>query len=242
MTPIEHALRLASRGIGVFPCRPDKRPYTASGFKDASIDATTIEAWWRERPDALVGVPTGAKFVVLDLDLQHPEAQQFYAGANLPITRAHRTRSGGRHLLFKPHNEFRCSAGKLWKHVDTRGAGGFVIWWPCIDLEVRHAMVLAKVPDWIIRRLNPPVPPPRPSTPISLERARNKVAGIVRTVAGASEGERNHLTYWGARRLAEMTELGQGEAIEIIAEAASRAGLPYSEAVRTARSAFRGRA
>jgi hypothetical protein len=73
--PVDHALRLATGGIEVFPCKQDKKPLTERGFKDVSADADAIKTWWRDHPDALIGVPTGIHFVVLDLDLQYPEAQ-----------------------------------------------------------------------------------------------------------------------------------------------------------------------
>jgi hypothetical protein len=60
----------------------DKKPLTAHGFKDASTDPATIAAWWQQWPDALVGVPTGDRFVVLDVDLQHQEAQHWYSRAS----------------------------------------------------------------------------------------------------------------------------------------------------------------
>ena len=85
MTPLEKALDLARRGVPVFPCKvADKTPYTTHGFKDASTDPARIRRWWSRWPDALIGVPTGIKFVVVDVDLQHREAQQWYARANLP--------------------------------------------------------------------------------------------------------------------------------------------------------------
>ena len=96
---LDHALSLAARSIPVFPCKPDKRPRTSEELKNASTDVVTIKQWWRNHPDALIGVPTGIKFVVLDCDLQHPEAQEWYTKANLPLTRTHITRSGGRHFL-----------------------------------------------------------------------------------------------------------------------------------------------
>jgi hypothetical protein len=195
--------------------------------------------------DALIGVPTGIKFCVVDVDLQHPEAQEWYGRANLPVTRTHVTRSGGRHLLFRPHDAFRCSAGKIWKHVDTKGAGGYIIWWPAEGLEVLHAGTLATVPDWIIAKLNPPqpaLPPPSSTPPLTSELAQHKLAGIIRTIAGASVGERNHVTFWGACRLAEMVAdntISQGEAINLAIEAAARAGLSHPEARRSTASAFK---
>jgi putative DNA primase/helicase len=80
MTIPDVALSLIKRGLPVFPCKVDKKPYTANGFKNASIDPDVIVRWWQTWPDALVGVPTGIRFVVLDLDLQHPEAINGRAG------------------------------------------------------------------------------------------------------------------------------------------------------------------
>jgi hypothetical protein len=191
----------------------------------------------------LIGVPTGARFVVLDLDLQYPEAQHWYSHANLPLTRTHVTRSGGRHVLLRPHEAFKCSASKIWKPVHTRGPGGYVIWWPAEGLEVLHGGTLAAVPDWIIAKLNPPPPPPPPSPrpPISSALAQRQLDGILRTVVTASEGERNHVTFWAACRfeLVDQGVVGRDDAIALVTEAAARAGLPHHEARRTALSAFR---
>jgi putative DNA primase/helicase len=103
------ALALAQR-VPVFPCGQDKRPLVARGFHAATTDAAVIRDWWRRWPDALIGVPTGLKFVVVDVDLQHPEALAWYENnrARLPLTRTHVTKSGGRHLLFAPEPRVRC--------------------------------------------------------------------------------------------------------------------------------------
>jgi hypothetical protein len=65
---------------------------------------------------------------------------------------------------------------------------------------------------------------------------------LVHLVAGARSGERNNLTYWAACRAGEMVAsglLGADAAAAVIAEAATRAGLPRSEAERTAWSGIR---
>src|SRR5262245_55097011 len=113
---MHEALKLARRGVPVFPCNADKVPLVklGAGFANASTDPDVIKDWWTHWPDALVSVRTGIKFVVLDVDLaKHPEAAQWYGRANLPITRTHITRSGGRHLLFQPDERFRCTASKI---------------------------------------------------------------------------------------------------------------------------------
>ena len=239
MSTKDEASRLAERGCAVFPCRPDnKAPFTQNGFKNASTDPDVISEWWSRWPDALIGVPTGQRFVVIDMDLQHVEAQRWHHEnrARLPLTRKHTTRSGGHHLLFKPHDLIKCTVGRLHSHVDTRGHGGFIIWWPACGLEVQHASVLAPIPDWILKVLSQPeyVAPPTTS-PTTPEIAARQIEGIVRTIAGAPDGQRNSITFWGGCRLAEMASaglIGRNTAIALAVEAASRTGLSRIEARR----------
>jgi Bifunctional DNA primase/polymerase, N-terminal len=238
------ALGLARRGISVFPCDPHtKRPFTKNGFKDATADADCVHECWTAHPDALIGVPTGPRFVVIDLDLQHADAVEWLQQNRhrLPLTRTHSTRSGGKHYLFAPTDKVRCSAGKLGPHIDTRGHGGYIIWWPACGLEVLHGGVLAEFPEWICRLLEPP--PVRETYLVSRGFDPDRsIDGIIRKIAGAAEGERNHITFWGACRLAELVhegKLGARLAVDIVVEAAARAGLHHVEARRTAQSAFR---
>ena len=78
MSTVTEALKLAGRDVAVFPCGADKRPLTKNGFKDASVDPAQVKEWWRRHPDALVAVPAGEKFVVIDCDLEHREALGWY--------------------------------------------------------------------------------------------------------------------------------------------------------------------
>src|SRR6516225_7884761 len=74
------ALALTRQGVPVFPCRcNDKRPLTMNGFKDATTDPNIVKKFWSGWPRAYIGVPTGDKFVVIDIDLQHPEAASWHA-------------------------------------------------------------------------------------------------------------------------------------------------------------------
>jgi hypothetical protein len=240
---LARALALAARRIAVFPCAPNKAPLTTHGFHDASTDPDQIRNAWPRFGNVLIGVPTGSRFVALDLDLQHRDARGWYdTNRNrLPATRTHRTRSGGAHLLFQPHEGVGCSTGKIARHVDTKGRGGYVIWWPAEGLE-RSPDSLATVPDWIVEALQQaPTPPPR-TQPLTIEQSSHRLGRIIETIVGAREGERNRVCFWGACRLAELVAenmLSTIDAIEIAVEAASRTGLSRQEALRTARSAFR---
>jgi hypothetical protein len=243
---IHEALKLARRGVPVFPCNADKRPLVklGEGFKYASADPDQIAAWWSRWPNALVSVRTGIKFVVLDVDCsKHVEAAQWYSRANLPTTRTHITRSGGRHLLFQPDDRFRCTTSKICRGVDTKGVNGCAIWWPACGFEVLHGDVLAPVPAFIIKALEPPRPSALscPQEVKTSAQAQHKIDGVIRTIAGAREGERNAVTFWGACRFAEMIRqslISRNDAIEIVVEAASRTGLPRHEARSTALSAL----
>jgi hypothetical protein len=237
------ALVLVQKGCAVFPCKPDKSPLLEHGFKDASTDPDIIRNWWKRWPDALIGVPAGSKFVVVDLDLQHRDAVQWYDEhrARLPLTRTHETRSGGRHLLFAPHPGVKCSAGKLARGVDTRGAGGYIIWWPAAGLNVLHGGALAEIPEWLLHRLNPPAPAPRSQADFPVP-ADVKLRHIVRAVGRAREGERNHYIFWAACRLGELardSKIGPNTAFNIAVDAACRLGLSRREAEASVRSAFR---
>jgi len=238
------ALKLARRGVPVFPCNAvNKRPLTATGFKDASCDAETVHLWWTENPDALIGVPTGPKFVVVDLDLQHEDAQKWLAdNRDRVLTRTHRTRSGGIHWLLAPNDKVKCTASKLGPHVDTRGHGGYVIWWPACGLEVLHGGVFAQVPDWIVGALNPKVVPITLSIPPAGHRpSMAAIRGVLRVLAGAREGERNQALFWVSCRMGEAVRAGaitETEATDLLLSVGRAVGLLDREILRTARSGF----
>jgi hypothetical protein len=123
--------------------------------------------------------------------------------------------------------------------VDVRADGGYVIWWPAAKLPVLADLPLQAWPDWLTR----PVVAPARSAPVRVRVPDSLALGrLVRTVTFGKPGERNNLTYWAACRAGEMVASGMLDAdlaVEVIAEAAARAGLPYAEARRTARSGVR---
>lgn len=51
---LEYALAYAAQGVPIFPCKPDKSPFTRQGFKDATVDAGQILRWWQQWPSVLI--------------------------------------------------------------------------------------------------------------------------------------------------------------------------------------------
>lgn len=130
----DYALEYATLlGWPVFPCKPDKTPYTQHGFKDASVDREQIRAWWDRWPDASIGLPTGRASGVYVVDIDEgkggPASWQTLEELHQDvITMVARTGGGGWHLYFKaPELELGSTAGRLGRGIDTRGDGGYAI-------------------------------------------------------------------------------------------------------------------
>ena len=254
------AIELGKQGYACFPCRADKRPSCTHGFLDASTHDENLKALWSEFPGPLVGVATGnpSQIAVPDVDAKHTEAREWWAThrPRLPLTRTHRTRSGGLHLIFGDHDGLKCSASKIAKGVDVRANGGYAIWWPAAGCQVLSDAPIAPWPDDLLEALAEPasaapLPPLAAPTklphrvPGDLRPALHRVLGLGRIVANAGEGERNRILFWATCRTREMIaagELDQPSAVEVIEAlhaAAIRAGLPNREAERTIKSAMR---
>jgi hypothetical protein len=189
MNSLEAVRDYAAMRQPVFPCRWQepgrKRPLTTRGFHDATCEPTIITRWWRQWPDALIGMPTGpaSGFVVLDIDIKDPAKSGFYTledlgHAILPETPMVHTAGGGLHVYFcnPSHRELRCSVNLLGPGLDIRGTGGYVIlpspgsaytWDPVWNFDTVKAV---EAPDWLW--------PVQPSRPISPE--------PIRTVSGLS--------------------------------------------------------
>ena len=252
------ALGLAAEGRKCFPCCTDKRLATPHGFLDAQDNPHELRALWRRYPAPLVGVPTGAASGIdaLDLDVQHPEAGQWWAAYRhrLPVTRTHRTRSGGLHLLFRHAAGLRCTAGSIAPGVDTRGDGGYVVWWPSAGLPVLCDAPPAPWPAWLISALTRPhaiAPGAAWEFPAVLcgARARSRYASAAlrhatERVAYAGTGTRNAALNAEAYGLGRLVAAGllDGQAVaDALAAAAIAAGLAPREVEATLRSALAAR-
>jgi hypothetical protein len=152
-------------------------------------------------------------------------------------------------LLFKHQAGLKNTAGKLAKGVDTRGEGGYIIWWPFhTGLNAPHKLdrPLGDLPDGLVTAL---LPPPairilhHPAFGKSVGEPNNKVQGILNAVAAAQEGERNNLLFWGACRIRDMIaerEIGPSDgamAFKALNLVGLRKGLSPREIASTFRSA-----
>lgn len=158
-TPLQVAADLvANYGIPVFWCGSNKKPLTEHGFKDATTNLDEIEAGWR--PNALLAVPTGAASGLFAVDID-PHGSGWYAehAPELAAARIHGTRREGHHLLYKHVDGLRNTASKITRGVDTRGDGGYLVWWPAHGCEaVGDLEDIAPPPPWLIKELSKPAP------------------------------------------------------------------------------------
>jgi len=242
------ALDLAGAGMPGFPCLSDKRPACPRGFKTATTDPKKLRELWQQCPGPLIGVPTGtiSGFDVLDLDAKHDAAKAWWRDNRdrLPPTRAHRTRSGGLHVLFRHNDTMRCSAGKVALGVDTRGGGGYIIWWPAAGFSVLSDAAPAPWPDWLLAGFRPKPQPARSTTRLVDFRGDGWLRRLARIVVAAAEGERNSKLFWAACRGGEAVRDGkadEGFVTDVLIDAALRAGLPAPEARNTIKNGM-GRA
>lgn len=156
------ALMMASSGIAIFPCGPNKKPLVAGGFHAATHDALRVAEWWTQWPTALIGRPTGAGTVVIDCDLDPAKsppkdgesklADLEASQGRLPPTFTVRTPRGGRHRYFRAPAgmRFPCSADKIAYGIDVRGDGGYVIAVPSPGYEVMDDAAQADLPPgWV---------------------------------------------------------------------------------------------
>jgi len=175
---VNAATRYASAGYAVFPLIPgQKKPMVANGFGAATTDIIQIQRWWKETPNANIGISTGRRsgFFVLDVDIDPENGINGLASLEklenqfgpLPSTWRQRSPRGGLHIFFQhpPSGiEIRNSASKIGMGLDIRGEGGYITMAPSETPAGAYAWEeqfsptdteLAAAPDWLISLLRP---------------------------------------------------------------------------------------
>jgi hypothetical protein len=260
MSELRHAaLRYALRGWHVFPVLPRRKtpPLTRRGFHDASRDPGLVNAWWQERPDANVGIATGASgLVVVDVDGEEgavawEELCERHGG--LPETLVARTAKGWHYYL---KGSGRSSTGRLAPGIDTRGVGGYTLAPPSLVAWTGGSHIyrwrdpeaeLLPAPGWVAEAPKPP-----PPAAVGEERelpdgapftsyGRNAQAALVDEMTSTGEGRRNATLNALAYRAGRLVAAGQLAAhvarTELVA-AALASGLDGEEVGRTFQSGF----
>ena len=178
---LEAALQYAARGWAVLPLNwimpdgscscgnPDcgssrgKHPRHKRTGKDhalASTDPATIEAWWRQWPQANVGIVTGAKSGLFVLDVDGAKGRAKLAellAQHGPFPRTLAAVSGrpdgGAHIYFHTDTEVRISASE---GLDVRCDGGLVVAPPSMHYTGNRyrwhdtRAPLAELPAWLL--------------------------------------------------------------------------------------------
>ncbi|HAI96059.1 MAG: hypothetical protein CL866_02890 [Cycloclasticus sp.] len=182
---LNHALKYASIGWQVFPlhyinagkcscgkqCKsPGKHPILGGGFKAATLRKDIIKKWWKQHPNANIGVRTGKEsgIFVLDIDPKNDgeasfdKIQEVYG--KVPDDVFAVTGSGGRHYIFKHPGDIGRSTTNLWPGIDTRGDGGYIVVAPSNHISGKEYFWDAEAdplngahpkaaPDWLIKKL-----------------------------------------------------------------------------------------
>jgi hypothetical protein len=213
---------------------PGKHPRLAGWPRLASTDSAAVRGWWRRWRDTNLGLVTGQRFDVLDLDRtegvealravlsiapwQHPG----------PVARS----GGGWHLLYTPTglgNRVRLLPG-----LDWRGHGGLIVAPPSWHATGRRyawvrplTTALPEVPTGLRRLLDPPpatrttLPPaPRPVGGDGGRAGRYARAALAREAAwvrAAPPGTCNHTLNRAAFNLGQLVAAGLLEAEQVAA-------------------------
>jgi hypothetical protein len=172
MTPLgTAALKLARRGLKVFPCvERSKKPAIADNLRRATTDANIISGWWQSR-DFNIGIAAGADSGIWILDIDDDEGETLLRqlevehGEALPPTIEAIT-GKGRHLYFRwPIGcEIRNKQDvPIMPGIDVRGDGGYVLAPPSMHpcgrayaWSVDSANEFADAPDWLLELVTKP--------------------------------------------------------------------------------------
>ncbi|MDN5929510.1 MAG: bifunctional DNA primase/polymerase [Pseudonocardia sp.] len=221
-------------GSGPGDCHsPAKHPLTRSGKDDATTDPTLVAEWLARWPGCNWGVRPPVGVVVVDVDPRNGGDDELAKlqerhGA-LPATLTARTGSGGLHIWLSYNGPTR---GRLCTGVDIKSNSGYLVAPPSVHecggtyewIDQRPA---AYAPAWVKAILNPPTVRRSPTGAGS-----GNIAGLVRFVETAGEGERNRRLYWAACRAVE-----RGLDTEPLIDAGVGVGLVHMAAVATVKSA-----
>jgi hypothetical protein len=229
---------------------PGKHPRLADWPTAASTNPAEVRDWWRRWPTANVGLATGRRFDVLDVDGPVGEAALralVEAGAVPRGGPLARTGGGGWHVLLAPTrvgNRVGLRPGLGW-----RGQGGLIVAPPSVHRSGRCyrwvrplTATLPEAPAGLRRLLAPPPTQPATRPPATLPTGRTGAwaAGALRAecaaVATAARGTGNQTLNRAAFKLGQLVAAGLLDPEQVRARllvAATGRGTPEREAHAT---------
>jgi hypothetical protein len=222
-----------------------------------------VLAWWTSSPQANIGLATGYRSDVLDVDGPEGEAALRELAATHGLQSSGplvRTGGGGWHYYLAPRGLGNVRPAGL-AHVDWRGRGGYVVappsrhasghpyqWATGRDLDTPTSTAPAVLLARLERR-----PPQRPAGRVELPAvgdspsdryARAALAEELARVATAPVGQRNHQLWESTRNLYNLVATGALNHRQVhqgLLDAAERCGLLADEPRQTRRTLDSGR-
>ena len=268
----KEAKRLAKDGQPVFPCywsgERAKRPMTKHGLHSATTDLDQIKRWWKVRPESAIGLPTGIKWDVLDVDVKETVDGRVHLpflkrmGLLDGCKRVVRTPSGGWHLYFTASTGLTNRTSPA-LGLDVRARGGYVLAPPSHlstdDYEgnyenrgeTEESTDEPLLWDLIVSALQPVNTTTREPVVLLPSERRASVAALREWVLNRQPGERNNSFHWAVCRCIddgidphELVEpalesgLGEDEILATIGSALRRAGVKAEELSSEAEAMF----
>jgi Bifunctional DNA primase/polymerase, N-terminal len=233
------------------------------GVNDATCNRARVLAWWTRHPQANIGLATGHRFDVLDVDGPVGEAAIRTLAATHGLHSSGplvRTGSGGWHYYLAPSGLGNVQPRDL-EHVDWRGRGGYVVappsrhasgqayqWARGRDLKTPlrevPAALRARLEHRGPQRLVSPVELATPGAVPGDGYARAALAEELARVATAPVGQRNRQLWESTRNLYNLVATGALDHREVdhaLLAAAERSGLLAEEPRQTHRTLASGR-
>lgn len=213
---------------------------------EASDDPEVHKMWsnlYRGKMTAWA-VPTGTVngILVLDVDVKgngYETLKQF----DCPPTLMQRTPSGGMHLIYKyPTNgtKYGCRV-KFLPGLDTRGDGGYIIWYGGDDTPLGDA------PAWLLEKAAPAVPQPSNQISQTIKVSPEIASAIIQKsldqIREAPEGESNNVLNVESFKIGQLVASGsvtREYALEALFRAAKARNKPDYEAKATINSGLDG--
>lgn len=217
MSTLESALALAAEGYYVFPLKVAASTPAHTGWQgEATTDPDAVRKMWNRGYN--IGIYTGRDLLVVDVDTKDGRNgwQAIMAleleGKELPPTREHATKSGGRHFIYRVDKPVKQGANVLGEGVDVRSRGGYIVApgskFKTGEYTIADDAPIAPAPQWLIDACGPAdESPARAATKlpgIDPERALARSVAYLESLEPVTAGERNDAAFRAAAQLKDF--------------------------------------